>query len=118
MTAGTRGGPAASVWHLFATLFIATTLALTGYASVGSSVQTPRNIIIMFADGAAPTQWDFGKYSSGVLRKQSFATTDVVRRARQRRRRVDARAMGVRRCGQGRARVPATQPRHARDRDG
>src|SRR5262245_5597508 len=73
-----KGRPAASVWHLFATLFIATTLALTGCASVGSSAQTPRNIIIMFADGAAPTQWDFGKYSSGVLRKQSFATTDVV----------------------------------------
>ncbi len=25
-------------------------------------VQTPKNIIIMFADGAAPTQWDFGRY--------------------------------------------------------
>jgi alkaline phosphatase len=35
----------------------------------------------MFADGAAPTQWDFGRYSSAVLRRQPFATTDVVFRA-------------------------------------
>ncbi len=40
--------------------------------------QQPRNIIIMFADGAAATQWDFGRYSSKVLRQQPFAVTDVV----------------------------------------
>ena len=40
--------------------------------------QAPKNIIIMFADGAAPTQWDFGRYSSQVLRRQPFITTDVV----------------------------------------
>ena len=44
----------------------------------GAGVQAPKNIIILLADGAAPTQWDFGRYSSSVLRKQSFATTDVV----------------------------------------
>ena len=38
----------------------------------------PRNIIILFADGVAPTQWDFGRYSSRVLRGRGFATTDVV----------------------------------------
>ena len=38
----------------------------------------PKNIIIMFADGAAPTQWDFGRYSSTVLRQQPFVTTEVV----------------------------------------
>jgi alkaline phosphatase len=32
----------------------------------------------MIADGAAPAQWDFGKYSSRVLRNLPFATTDVV----------------------------------------
>jgi alkaline phosphatase len=42
--------------------------------------QAPKNVIIMFADGAAPTQLDFGRYSSHVLRKQPFATTDVVLR--------------------------------------
>lgn len=38
----------------------------------------PKNIIILFADGTAPVQWDFGRQSSAVLRKQAFATTDVV----------------------------------------
>ena len=32
----------------------------------------------MFADGAAPTQWSFGQYSSRVLRNQPFAVTDIV----------------------------------------
>ena len=56
-------------------------VALAGCASVPGSerqVQTPKNIIIMFADGAAPTQWDFGRYSSKVLRQQPFVTTDHV----------------------------------------
>jgi alkaline phosphatase len=46
--------------------------------SVAPATQAPRNIIILLADGAAPTQWDFGRYSSRVLRQQPFATTDVV----------------------------------------
>jgi len=58
------------------------TLLLAGCASTGgpaaSVTQPPKNIIIMFADGAAPTQWDFGRYSSKVLRQQPFITTDVV----------------------------------------
>ena len=56
-------------------------VALAGCANVPGREgrgQTPQNIIIMFADGAAPTQWDFGRYSSKVLRKQPFVTTDVV----------------------------------------
>jgi alkaline phosphatase len=57
-------------------------LALAGCANLpgGSSGLTPapKNIIIMFADGAAPTQWDFGRYSSRVLREQPFVTTDIV----------------------------------------
>jgi alkaline phosphatase len=55
-------------------------LSLAGCASSGgpASTGTPKNIIILFADGAASTQWDFGKYSSRVLRGQPFATTDVV----------------------------------------
>jgi alkaline phosphatase len=72
--------------NFFATLawlpFLATfLLALGGCSSTGgtrAAGQTPKNIIIMFADGAAPTQWDFGRYSSRVLRNQPFATTDVV----------------------------------------
>ena len=58
------------------------TLALAGCSSTASSAAEPahypKNIIIMFADGASSTQWDFGRYSSKVLRQQSFVTTDIV----------------------------------------
>lgn len=47
-------------------------------AAAPAAAQAPRNIIIMFGDGAAPTQWDFGRYASAVLRGQPFVTTDVV----------------------------------------
>jgi alkaline phosphatase len=60
---------------------VATVMALAGCSSTGSStasIQAPKNIIIMFADGAASTQWDFGRYSSKVLRRQPFAVTDIV----------------------------------------
>ena len=42
------------------------------------AAQVPRNVVIMFADGAAATQFEFGRYSSEVLRKQSYAVTDIV----------------------------------------
>lgn len=64
-------------------LFAGGLVLLAAYALAGASpaaAQQPKNIIIMFADGAAPTQWDFGRYSSAVLRRQPFATTDVVLR--------------------------------------
>jgi len=48
------------------------------WAAAPALAQTPKNIIILIADGAAGTQWDFGRYSSQVLRRQSFATTEVV----------------------------------------
>ena len=43
-----------------------------------AAVQQPKNIIILFADGVAPMQWDFGKRSSAALRQLPFATTDIV----------------------------------------
>jgi alkaline phosphatase len=52
--------------------------ALSVAAAVPALAQQPKNIIIMFADGAASTQWDFGRYSSHVLRGQPFVTTDTV----------------------------------------
>ena len=71
---------AAASWLRAALAVVA--LALTGCASTGetgaAAVRSPKNIIIMLADGAAPVQWDFGRYSSAVLRRQPFATTDVV----------------------------------------
>src|SRR5262245_55395481 len=65
---------------LLGVAFTAVAMACGGCASSGGAAasRAPRNIIIMFGDGAAPTQWDFGRYSSRVLRGQSFATTDVV----------------------------------------
>jgi alkaline phosphatase len=39
---------------------------------------TPKNIIILFGDGAAATQWELGRYTSRELRNRDFAVTDVV----------------------------------------
>ena len=72
----------APVRRALAVGFAGVVLALAGCASTGDSpaqaVQQPRNIIIMFADGATSTQWDFGRYSSKVLRNRPFVTTDIV----------------------------------------
>jgi alkaline phosphatase len=63
-------------------VMLAILLLLAAWGAVGPSPATaaelPKNIIIMFADGAASTQWDFGRYSSTVLRQQPFVTTDVL----------------------------------------
>jgi alkaline phosphatase len=53
-------------------------LGIWGPAGLSAAAERPKNIIILFADGAASSQWDFGQYSSRVLRRQPFATTDVV----------------------------------------
>lgn len=67
--------------HWLAGLVIAV-LALAGCATNPAATtaagQQPKNIIILFADGVAPVQWDFGKRSSAILRQQPFATTDIV----------------------------------------
>ena len=57
---------------------LAVSLACALAGAAPALAQSPRNIIILLADGAAPTQWDFGRYSSRVLRGQPFAATDVV----------------------------------------
>jgi alkaline phosphatase len=59
-------------------LALALVVATLVLVSSAAATELPRNIIIMFADGAAPTQWDFGRYSSTVLRQQPFVTTDIV----------------------------------------
>ncbi len=51
------------------------------FISVIASAQTdtrPKNIIILFADGTTSSQYEFGRYSSALLRQQPFAVTDVV----------------------------------------
>ena len=50
--------------------------ALAGASAASRAAAEERHHQV--ADGAAPTQWDFGRYSSAVLRRQPFATTDVV----------------------------------------
>ena len=63
-------------------LWLAALLAMLGGCASTSdkpaSGPAPKNIIILFADGVAATQWDFGGYSSRVLRGQPFATTEIV----------------------------------------
>jgi alkaline phosphatase len=59
-------------------IFVVATLAAVSTALAQGSA--PKNVIIMFADGAAPAQFDFGRHSSHLLRKQPFVTTDVVLR--------------------------------------
>jgi len=57
-------------------------LVLTGCAGLpidNTKAQSPKNIVMIFADGVAATQWDFGRYSSHVLRRQPFVTTDLFR---------------------------------------
>jgi len=41
--------------------------------------QAPKNIVVIFADGVAPTQWDFGRYSSAVLRQKPFVAAELFR---------------------------------------
>ncbi len=43
-----------------------------------TQLSAPKNIIILFADGVASAQWEYGRYSSMVLRQQGFVTTDIV----------------------------------------
>jgi len=62
-------------------LLLAVACLLTACAGApATTAQQPRNVIILFADGAASTQWELGRYSSHYLRKAPFVTTDVVMR--------------------------------------
>lgn len=66
--------------------FIACGIAISNFAypqySQGNRaspiVTTPKNIIILFADGTTSSQYEFGRYSSALLRQQPFAITDIV----------------------------------------
>jgi alkaline phosphatase len=61
-----------------AVTLVACAVVLATAWAPAAAADLPRNIIVMFADGAAAAQWDFGRYSSKVLRQQPFVTTDVV----------------------------------------
>jgi alkaline phosphatase len=61
---------------------LAITLILLGacahYPHGRDDAAVPKNIIVLFGDGAAATQWELGRYTSRELRNRGFATTDVV----------------------------------------
>ena len=62
-------------------IWMCTLLAASAFTMTPAHAQqTPKNIIILFADGAAATQMEFGRYSSELLRGQPFAVTSEVMR--------------------------------------
>ena len=66
----------------FACVVVVSVFLVTGCAGLpvgDSKVQTPKNVVIIFADGVAATQWDFGRWSSTVLRQKPFVTADFFR---------------------------------------
>lgn len=72
------GKPFAMMRALLFTAAVGMALLPACAIPAATAAQQPKNIIIMFADGAAPTQWELGRYSSHHLRKQTFAVTDTV----------------------------------------
>jgi len=58
--------------------FVVALLAFATGLAGAQETPRPKNIIILFADGVAATQWELGRYASRVLRNQDFAATDVV----------------------------------------
>ena len=65
-------------WRAIAAAALVVLAACAAPGETAAQGAAPKNIIILFADGAAPVQWDFGRYSSQVLRQQPFAVTEVV----------------------------------------
>lgn len=65
--------------NIFIAFAITFLLALNFSASYAQgTLVKPKNIIILFADGTTNSQYEFGRYSSQLLRQQPFAVTDVV----------------------------------------
>lgn len=64
-------------WFVRVLAIIAIAAATVGCATQPTA-QSPRNVIVMYADGVAATQIEFGRYSSQALRNQSYAVTDIV----------------------------------------
>jgi alkaline phosphatase len=59
-------------------VFFLVSFVLALSVPVAAQPPQPKNIIILFADGAAATQFELGRYSSRVLRNSEFAVTDTV----------------------------------------
>ena len=69
---------AAKLKLVFSLLAVFLVSAYLPSASGQADNNKPKNIIIIFADGTTSSQYEFGRYSSELLRQQSFAVTDVV----------------------------------------
>ncbi len=61
---------------LFVFLWLPLALSLASQAQ--AAPERPRNVIILFADGAAMTQFEFGAYTARKLRGQDYALFDHV----------------------------------------
>lgn len=61
-------------------MLFALVLALLGACTTAPSAQSrpPRNVIILYADGVAATQFEFARYTSRTLRNAPFAVTDTI----------------------------------------
>ncbi|MGE4241203.1 alkaline phosphatase [Ramlibacter sp.] len=59
-------------------LLVAAAVVLASCATPATEAQRPKNVIVLFADGVAATQLEFGRYSSRALRNAGFAITDTV----------------------------------------
>jgi alkaline phosphatase len=58
--------------------FIVLAAVLLSLFTSAAAQAPPKNVIVLYADGAAATQWEFGRYSSRALRNADFAVTDTV----------------------------------------
>jgi alkaline phosphatase len=59
-------------------LCVAAAILLVSCATPQGTAQRPRNVIVLYADGVAITQLEFGRYSSRALRNSGYAVTDTV----------------------------------------
>jgi alkaline phosphatase len=63
----------------FITVFVSLCIGIFSCQPIFSKdLDKPKNIIILFADGTTNSQYEFGRYSSNLLRNKSFALTDEV----------------------------------------
>jgi alkaline phosphatase len=59
-------------------LIVAAAAFLVSCATPPGGAQRPKNVIVLYADGVAITQLEFGRYSSRVLRNAGYAVTDTM----------------------------------------
>jgi alkaline phosphatase len=63
---------------LSALLLLAACAKMATPSAAPPAAAAPKNIIILYADGTAATQFEVARYAARYLRNESFAVTDVV----------------------------------------